>query len=206
MTYGKTFYGKKKKKKKHVKCFTFFKSVTHFTKKMAWFSVDQENIFRWLLIFRETNTRKCWKHFSVSYFQWNKRTLNVCCLLTHKFQSWYFIQLIEPTIEGLNLWFSIIFCSFIVRYPSLFLVSSLIQLSLLYWNVYIPLLHVLWYFDQYPIGRYISSSWFLWSIQWESTQSKSMSLLSAAYSFRQLAPSSNPQRYIQHEDTSWPSR
>ena len=75
-----------------VKYFTDFKSVRHFTKKkkfrkifygfeirkifyrkMVWFFVDQENIFRWPLIFRKTNTRKFKKYFSVNYFQWNKR-------------------------------------------------------------------------------------------------------------------------------------
>ena len=35
MTYEKTFYGKKKEKKKTRKIFTFFKSVRHFTEK--WF-------------------------------------------------------------------------------------------------------------------------------------------------------------------------
>ena len=69
----------KKEKKREIKIrkiFFSFQIRKIFYRKMILFSVDQENIFSWPLIFRETNTRKCWKYFSESYFQWNKRTLN----------------------------------------------------------------------------------------------------------------------------------
>ena len=42
MTYEKIFYGKKKRKKKLVKCFTFFKSVRHFTKKWLDFQLTRK--------------------------------------------------------------------------------------------------------------------------------------------------------------------
>ena len=68
---------KKKEKKKTRKMFYIFQIRKTFYRKMAWFSVDQENVFRWPLIFRETNIRKCWKYFPVSHFQWNKRILRI---------------------------------------------------------------------------------------------------------------------------------
>ena len=78
MIYEKIFYGKKKRKKKFSrKMFYGFEISKTFYRKMAWFSVDQKNIFCWLLIFRETNIRKFEKYFSISHFQWNKRTLNI---------------------------------------------------------------------------------------------------------------------------------
>ena len=67
---------KKREKKKIRKMFYIFQIRKTFYRKIAWFSVDQENVFRWPLIFREINTRKYWKHFPVSHFQWNKRTLS----------------------------------------------------------------------------------------------------------------------------------
>ena len=45
MTYRKIFYGKKKRKKKLVKCFTFFKSVRHFTKKWLDFQLTRKIFF-----------------------------------------------------------------------------------------------------------------------------------------------------------------
>ena len=50
------------------KMFYEFEIRKTFYRKMSWFSVDQENIFRWPLIFRETNTRKSEKYFSVNHF------------------------------------------------------------------------------------------------------------------------------------------
>ena len=70
---------KKRREKREIKIrkmFSPFQIRKTFYRKMALFSVDQENIFSWPLIFRETNTRKCWKHFPESHFQWNKRTRN----------------------------------------------------------------------------------------------------------------------------------
>ena len=58
------------------KMFYWFEIRKTFYRKIAWFFVDQENIFRWLLIFRKINTRKSEKYFSISHFQWNKRTSN----------------------------------------------------------------------------------------------------------------------------------
>ena len=57
------------------KLFLFFFRKMFYYRKMVWFSVDQENIFRWPLIFHKINIRKFEKYFAVSYFQWNKRTL-----------------------------------------------------------------------------------------------------------------------------------
>ena len=75
---------KKKREKREIKIrkmFFTFQIRKTFYRKMTLFSVDQENIFSWLLIFRESNTRKCWKHFPESHFQWNNRTLNLLLIL-----------------------------------------------------------------------------------------------------------------------------
>ena len=93
MFFEKWFTGKhftKNKEKKEIKTckmFSPFQIRKTFYRKMAWFSVDQENVFRWPLIFRETNTRKCWKHFPVSHFQWNKRTLNEILISRNYFKE-----------------------------------------------------------------------------------------------------------------------
>ena len=73
----------RKKKKREIKIhkmFFPFQIRKTFYRKMTLFSVDQENIFNWPLIFRETNTRKYWKYFLVSHFQWNKQKLIVSSL------------------------------------------------------------------------------------------------------------------------------
>ena len=94
MTFRKMFSGKwltgkhftkKKREKREIKIrkmFSPFQIRKTFYRKMALFSVDQENVFSWPLIFRETNTQKYWKYFPVSHFQWNKRTLSCVMELT----------------------------------------------------------------------------------------------------------------------------
>ena len=63
---------RKKREKKEIKTrkmFSPFQIRKTFYRKMALFSVHHENVFSWPLIFRETNTRKCWKYFPISHFQ-----------------------------------------------------------------------------------------------------------------------------------------
>ena len=71
---------RKKKEKREIKIrkiFFPFQIRKTFYRKMTLFSVDQENIFSWPLIFRETNNQKYWKYFPESHFQLNKRTPNM---------------------------------------------------------------------------------------------------------------------------------
>ena len=60
MIYEKIFYEKKREKKeiKTRKMFSLFQIRKIFYRKITLFSVDQENVFSWSFIFRETNTQK----------------------------------------------------------------------------------------------------------------------------------------------------
>ena len=105
---GKYFTGKKKKIFFFRKMFYGFEIRKTFYRKMAWFFVDQENIFRWPLIFHETNIRKSEKHFLVSHFQWNKRTHSVksfseivqnCESLSVSFLNSVWVGIVPPKVE-----------------------------------------------------------------------------------------------------------